>query len=275
MPPIRCYTNICASLAFISCSQSFAPSMYTSHVVVIESTSINQQQYYTSSSSYSTLLTASIIDDIPDGVEWIPLVDTPDDTDEMPPVVIHSLTEGEEGYMPTRGATVELQHTGTLLENDWSTNDVIECWLSNLQGLDHLSSMFIEKQIDSSILMDEAIFTEEYCMNELEISNKIQAKKLIMAARRLAKQKEDYPQGMEFDSSISRNKNYAFTLGQGKAIKAIELAVSKMKVGERVVVICRSDYGYGSEGLRTSKGDVIVPPFATLCFDLTLVSATS
>lgn len=251
--------------------------MYTSHVVgiKIKSTSINQQQYYTSSSSYSTLLTASIIDDIPDGVEWIPLVDTPDDTDEMPPVVIHSLTEGEEGSMPTRGATVELQYTGTLLENDWSTNDVIECWLSNLQGLDHLSSMFIEKQIDSSILMDEAIFTEEYCMNELEISNKIQAKKLIMAARRLAKQKEDYPQGMEFDSSISRNKNYTFTLGQGKAIKAIELAVSKMKVGEHAVVICRSDYGYGSEGLRTSKGDVIVPPFATLCFDLTLVSATS
>ena len=46
-------------------------------------------------------------------------------------------------------------------------------------------------------------------------------------------------------------------------------------MGERVVVICRSDYGYGKEGLRTSKGDVIVPPFATLCFDLTLVSATS
>ena len=96
-----------------------------------------------------------------------------------------------------------------------------------------------------------------------------------MAARRLVKQKEDYPQGMEFDSSISRNKNYTFTLGQGKAIQAIELAVSKMKVGERAIVICRSDYGYGSEGLRTSKGDVIVPPFATLCFDLTLVSATS
>lgn len=58
-------------------------------------------------------------------------------------------------------------------------------------------------------------------------------------------------------------------------IKAMELAVRSMKVGERALLVCRSDYGYGAEGLRTGKGDVMVPPFATLCFELNLVSAAS
>jgi FKBP-type peptidyl-prolyl cis-trans isomerase len=62
-------------------------------------------------------------------------------------------------------------------------------------------------------------------------------------------------------------------LGDGKVIKAMELAVSSMKVGERALVACRADYGYGSDGLRTTRGDILVPPFSTLCFDIKLVSA--
>ncbi|EED91092.1 hypothetical protein THAPSDRAFT_35200, partial [Thalassiosira pseudonana CCMP1335] len=79
--------------------------------------------------------------------------------------------------------------------------------------------------------------------------------------------------GTVFDSSEERGKNFSFVLGAAKVIKAMDLLVSTMKVGERAQLICRSDYGYGSEGLRSSKGDVMVPPFATLCFDIKLVSA--
>ena len=57
-------------------------------------------------------------------------------------------------------------------------------------------------------------------------------------------------------------------------IRAMDLAVSSMSVGERAKLICRSDYAYGSEGLRSAKGDIIVPPFATLCFELKLINAT-
>lgn len=225
----------------------------------------------------STQRLAVSIEDIPDEAEWIPLVWADDDDEddvEFPPVVKHTLQKGDDDTLPTKGSTVEIEYTGTLLSNeDWTTKDVIECWLSNLQGLDHLSSTFMEHEITGGHLHANKL-TEEYCMNTLGISNKIQAKKLVMASKRLIKQKEEYPPGFEFDSSISRNKNYSFILGSGKAIKAIDLAVSSMKINEHAMIICRSDYGYRSEGLRSSKGEVLVPPFATLCFDLTLVSVT-
>lgn len=222
----------------------------------------------TSTSMYATSMD---IDD--DEGEWISLIDAKDDKDVSP--VRKQIVEEGTGDVVTKGCTIELEYTGTLLgEKSWSTNDVVDCWLSQLQGLDQLSSKFIEHDINGSKLMDAAYFTEDYCMETLGIANKIQAKKLIMASKRISKQQEDYAPGSEFDSSISRGKNYSFVLGAGKVIKAMDLAVGTMKVGERARLVCRADYGYGSEGLRTSKGDVMVPPFATLCFDLKLVSAS-
>jgi len=211
---------------------------------------------------------STTLSSIPNDVEWKPLIEASTDTD-LSPVIIHTLEEGS-GNKPSTGATVEIEYKGLLLENEWSANDVAECWLSQQQGIDDkLKDLFIEKDIDFKKLTDENIFNEDFCIKELGITNKIQGKKLVMAARRLRTQ---FPPNSEFDSSASRNKNYSFVLGSGKAIKAIDLGVSNMKVGEKACVICRSDYGYGPEGLRSSKGDVIVPPFATLCFELTLVS---
>ena len=109
----------------------------------------------------------------------------------------------------------------------------------------------------------------------LGFENKIQAKKLVMASRRLAKQSVDHPPGTEFDSSDARGANYSFVLGRGRVVRAMDLAVRSMRVGERSILICRSDYGYGSEGLCTTGGVVVVPPFATLRFDLTLVGTTA
>jgi len=246
-------------------SYAFAPGLKSSTTNANPSP---QHELLAPGSSSLTSMQSTPLDDIADGEEWDPLVDGDIS------VLKHILEEGEGDY-PSKGSTIELEYTGTLLgEKDWSTEDVVECWLSTLQGLDHLSPQFLENDIDGETLMDASVFTEEYCMENLGITNKIQAKKLIMASKRLIKQQEEYPPGTEFDSSISRGKNYSFVLGQGKVIKAMELTVSAMEVGERALVICRSDYGYGSEGLRTSKGDVMVPPFATLCFNLKLVSAS-
>ena len=210
---------------------------------------------------------------IPNDVEWKPLIEASTDTD-LPPVIIHTLEEGFSGDKPSTGATVEIEYKGTLLENDdWSANDVVECWLSQQQGIDDdLKDLFIEKDVTYVKLIDENIFNEDFCITELGITNKIQGKKLVMAAKRLRTSLKEFPPNSVFDSSASRNKNYTFVLGSGKAIKAIDLGVSNMKVGERALLKCRSDYGYGADGLRSSKGDVIVPPFATLCFELILVS---
>lgn len=213
------------------------------------------------------------IDDAISDEEWIPLVDATGDS-EMPAVRKRIMEEGE-GDLPQKGSAIELEYAGTLLsETDWSATDVVECWLSQLQGLDHLSSEFLENDIDGSKLLDDSFFTEAYCMDHLGISNKIQAKKLVMAWKRLIRQQEEYPAGTEFDSSASRGKNYSFVLGKGRVIRAMELAVSSMKAGERATLVCRADFGYGADGLRTSKGDVMVPPFATLRFDLKLVDVT-
>ena len=66
--------------------------------------------------------------------------------------------------------------------------DVIECCLQNQQGLENLSSAFREKGINGVRLLVSELLTEEFVANELRVSNKIQCKKLIMAARRLSKQ---------------------------------------------------------------------------------------
>ena len=115
----------------------------------------------------------------------------------------------------------------------------------------------------------------QIAMGILGFENKIQAKKLVMASRRLAKQSVDHPPGTAFDSSDARGANYSFVLGRGRVVRAMDLAVRSMRVGERSILICRLDYGYGSEGLRTTGVVVVVPPFATLRFDLTLVGTTA
>ncbi|KAI9476350.1 MAG: hypothetical protein EXX96DRAFT_576866 [Benjaminiella poitrasii] len=77
-----------------------------------------------------------------------------------------------------------------------------------------------------------------------------------------------------FDSSRERRSEFTFTLNSGKVIKAWEIAIPTMKVGEIAEIICTSDYGYGDEG-RT----YIVPKKAKLRYEIELLghweSATS
>lgn len=197
--------------------------------------------------------------------------------DDNSPVQKSVIEEGD-GEIPARGSTVEIEYVGVIGKSQiaWGVDDVIEGWLKNLQGLyDVLEGPFRENNIDGEVIFDDEKFTEAFLSEDLGIANKIQCKKTIMAAKRLRVGSDEYPEGTEFDSSFERNKNYEFVLGNGKAIKAMDLLVSTMSVGEKAKVICRSDYGYGSEGYRKANGDVVVPPFATLCFTVTLVSSSS
>ena len=89
-----------------------------------------------------------------------------------------------------------------------------------------------------------------------------------------SRQKDEFPIDSQFDSSLERGKSFTFTLGSGKVIKAMDLAVATMNVNEKAQIVCRSDYGYGSEGYRTNQGDVVVPPFRTLCFEIELLSSS-
>jgi FKBP-type peptidyl-prolyl cis-trans isomerase FkpA len=72
--------------------------------------------------------------------------------------------------------------------------------------------------------------------------------------------------GLKFDSSRNRPGNFTFPLGAGRVIKGWDQGVLGMKVGGQRTLIIPSSMGYGTRGAGK-----IIPPNATLVFDVELV----
>jgi len=74
-------------------------------------------------------------------------------------------------------------------------------------------------------------------------------------------------QGLQFDSSIGKTP-FSFTLGAGEVIKGWELGVPGMLVGGERRLVIPPSLAYGD----TRSG--IIPPNATLVFDITLLNVS-
>ncbi len=74
--------------------------------------------------------------------------------------------------------------------------------------------------------------------------------------------------GAKFDSSLDRDKPFAFKLGAGQVIPGWDEGVAGMKIGGKRTLIIPPALAYGASG---SGG--VIPPTATLIFDVELVNA--
>ncbi|XP_069064005.1 peptidyl-prolyl cis-trans isomerase FKBP2 [Pleurodeles waltl] len=72
--------------------------------------------------------------------------------------------------------------------------------------------------------------------------------------------------GKEFDSSITRNQPFTFTLGTGQVIKGWDQGLLGMCEGEKRKLVIPSELGYGDRGAPPK-----IPGGATLIFEVELL----
>lgn len=152
----------------------------------------------------------------------------------------------------------------------------------------HYAKIMEDKEKSKKIAFEARMKKEEeqvaalIAKYEKENNTKVQQTKSGLRYIVLAKGKGDKPEagtrisahytgtladGKKFDSSRDRNEPIRFPVGKGFVIPGWDEALSDMTKGERRILIIPHKLGYGERG----AGGGIIPPFATLVFDVELV----
>lgn len=171
----------------------------------------------------------------------------------------------DDKKLDLKGKDVTVEYIGSIAARNWNTQDVIECWLPD-QGLSSLAPELFEAfDIDYNRLTNPKKFGIKFIKEGLGILKDAKQTTLFEAVQELKKSEKSFVEGTVFDKN-----QFTFRPGKGQVIKAFDLAVAEMKVGQTVSVVARCDFAYGSKGLRVGGKD-LVPPYATVQYDVTLV----
>ncbi len=80
--------------------------------------------------------------------------------------------------------------------------------------------------------------------------------------------------GTVFDTSVGRAP-FTFVLGENQVIQGWDLGLQGMQVGGTRTLLIPPEMAYGAQGITDpNTGTVIIPPSATLTFEVTLLSIT-
>lgn len=73
--------------------------------------------------------------------------------------------------------------------------------------------------------------------------------------------------GQKFDSSLDRGQPIQFPLGEGSVIQGWDQGIAQLCVGDKAKLTIPGHLAYGTQGIPG-----VIPPNATLIFDVELVS---
>ena len=73
--------------------------------------------------------------------------------------------------------------------------------------------------------------------------------------------------GKVFDSSVQRNEPFQFQVGVGQVIRGWDEGITQLQKGQKAILTCPPDYGYGAAGYPP-----VIPPNSTLIFEVELIN---